>query len=156
MKAVVQRVSHAAVEVEDEIVGQIEAGLLALVGVQEGDTEADARFVAEKITGLRVFEDAEGKMNLGVLDLDPPGAILAVSNFTVCGDVRRGKRPSFTDAAGPEEGKRLFDLTCRLMEERCAHVARGVFRAHMHVRLVNDGPVTIWLESARSTPHGGK
>jgi D-aminoacyl-tRNA deacylase len=156
MKAVVQRVTHAEVEVEGAVVSRIEAGLLVLLGVQAGDVEADAEFLAEKITGLRIFEDAEGKMNLGILDLDPHGALLVVPNFTVCGSARKGKRPSFADAAAPDEGRRLYEEACRLMERRGAVVGRGVFGAHMHVRLVNDGPVTLWLESARSPQHGGK
>jgi D-aminoacyl-tRNA deacylase len=149
MKSVVQRVRHAEVEVEGEIVARIGPGLLVLLGVQAEDTEADAEFVARRIVGLRIFGDSDGKMNLGVLELSPPGEILAVSNFTVCGDARKGKRPSFTDAAGPAEGERLYELTCSLMEGHGARVGRGVFGAHMHVRLENDGPVTLWVESSR-------
>jgi D-aminoacyl-tRNA deacylase len=155
MKAVLQRVSHAEVEIDGEVVASVERGLLVLLGVEVGDTDADAEFIARKIVGLRVFQDAGGKMNLGVLELDPPGSILAVSNFTVCGDARRGRRPSFTGAAAPEEGLRLFDKACALMEREGATVAKGVFGAHMHVRLENDGPVTLLLESSKGSENAG-
>lgn len=147
MRAVVQRVSRAAVRVDGEVVGAVEKGLCVLVGVARGDTDADARALAEKVVWLRVFEDEAGKMNLGLLDVG--GALLAVSQFTLLGDVRKGKRPSFVDAMEPEEANRLFERFCTEARALGAHVETGRFRAHMEVELVNDGPVTILLDTKK-------
>ena len=149
MRAVVQRVSRAKVTVGDAVTGEIGRGLVVLVGVQVGDTSEDAAYLADKIKGLRVFEDADGKMNLSAQDVG--GAILAVSNFTLLGDCRKGRRPSFTDAAPPEEAERLFaEFVARVRAAGLA-VATGVFREHMHVEIANDGPVTLILDSRRGT-----
>jgi D-aminoacyl-tRNA deacylase len=148
MRAVVQRVSRASVTVEGQIVGKIERGLLVLLGVAHADTEAAADYLAEKIAGLRVFEDDAGKMNLSVADVG--GAVLAVSQFTLYGDVRKGKRPSFDDAARPEQARKLyahFIDRIRALGLRCES---GVFQAMMQVELVNDGPVTILLDSEKA------
>lgn len=148
MRAVVQRVTRASVRVGDETVGAIERGLLALVGVAEGDTEADARTLADKVVGLRIFEDAEGKMNLDVTAVN--GALLAVSQFTLLGDVRKGRRPSFTGAMAPDPARALFERFVALCAEHGVRVETGRFRAEMAVELVNDGPVTILLDSKGS------
>lgn len=147
MRAVVQRVSEARVEVDGRIVGSIERGLLVLLGVGKDDTERDCEWMVDKVSGLRIFEDEGGKMNLSVGDVG--GAILVVSQFTLYGDCRRGKRPSFTDAAPPEKGKELYDLFVELLRKKGIRVETGVFGAHMHVHLVNDGPVTILLDSSK-------
>jgi D-aminoacyl-tRNA deacylase len=148
MRAVVQRVTRASVRVGEETLGAIEHGLVALVGVAEGDTEADARILAGKIVGLRVFEDEAGKMNL---DLPATGgALLAVSQFTLLGDVRKGRRPSFTAAMAPEPARELFERFLALCADRGVRVATGRFRAEMAVELVNDGPVTILLDTKGS------
>jgi len=148
MRAVVQRVSRASVTVEGAIIGQIEAGLLVLLGVEQGDTSADAAYLAEKVAQLRIHEDAEGKMNRSLLDID--GELLVVSQFTLLGDCRKGRRPSFIDAAAPEIGNQLYEEFVN--ESRrlgICKVATGQFRAHMEVELVNDGPVTLLLDSKR-------
>lgn len=147
MRAVVQRVKEADVSVENKITGSINKGLMVLLGVEDGDTEADALYMAEKITGLRVFEDEDGKMNLSVVDVG--GDILAVSQFTLLGDVRKGKRPSFTKAARPEEANELYRYFIKLVEERNVKTQEGVFQAEMLVRIYNDGPVTILLDSKK-------
>lgn len=147
MRAVVQRVKEADVSVDDKITGSINKGLMVLLGVEDGDTEADALYMAEKITGLRVFEDKEGKMNLSVVDVG--GDILAVSQFTLLGDVRKGKRPSFTKAARPEEANKLYRHFIKLVEERNVKTQEGVFQTEMLVRIYNDGPVTILLDSKK-------
>jgi D-tyrosyl-tRNA(Tyr) deacylase len=147
MRAIVQRVSRASVTVDSQRVGEIDLGLLVLLGVAQDDSEADAEYLAEKITGLRIFDDAEGKMNLSVIDVC--GAVLAVSQFTLFGDVRRGKRPSFDAAAKPEQAKKLYEYfvdRVRAAEVRCE---AGVFQATMKVDLVNEGPVTIMLDSKK-------
>lgn len=146
MRAVVQRVSQAQVVVAGEIVGQIGRGLLVLLGVGKGDTPDDAAYLARKIAGLRIFADAEGKMNLALPDVG--GEVLVVSQFTLYGDTRKGNRPSFIEAALPEEGRRLYERFCDLLTAQGLHVETGVFQAHMEVHLVNAGPVTIWLDSA--------
>jgi D-tyrosyl-tRNA(Tyr) deacylase len=145
MKIVLQRVKNASVTVEDERVSEIGAGLLLLVGIAAGDGEAEADWLAQKISGLRIFNDGAGKMNLSVRDAG--GEVLAVSQFTLLADTRKGKRPSFVGAAPPEEAERLFDYFCeRLRAPGTGPVKTGVFGAVMEVALVNDGPVTIILE----------
>lgn len=148
MRAVVQRVSRAHVEVDGEIVGQISAGVMVLLGVGQGDTDADARYLAEKIAGLRVFEDQEGKMNRSLIE--EQGACLVVSQFTLYGDCRKGRRPSFTDAAPPEEAVRLYEIFADHVRGLGITVATGQFRAQMRVDLVNEGPVTLLLDSGRA------
>ena len=147
MRAVVQRVKEADVSVENQITGSIKQGLMVLLGVEDGDTEADALYMADKITGLRIFEDEEGKMNLSIKDVG--GDILAVSQFTLLGDVRKGKRPSFSKAARPDEANRLYRHFIDLVEERDVKTQEGVFQAEMLVRIYNDGPVTILLDSKK-------
>jgi D-tyrosyl-tRNA(Tyr) deacylase len=144
MRAVVQRVSEASVTVEGKVTGAIGAGLLVLVGVGHADTEASAQALAAKIVKLRIFSDAEGKMNLSVQDVG--GGVLAVSQFTLLADMRKGNRPSFTDAASPEKGNSLYEEFCRALAGLGVPVEKGVFGAHMDVRLTNDGPVTIVME----------
>ena len=147
MRAVVQRVSRASVKVADKVVGQIEAGLLVLLGVGNDDAEADADYLVDKIVGLRIFEDAEGKMNLPVGDVG--GAMLAVSQFTLFGDVRRGKRPSFDAAARPELAKKLYEYFVEAVRAAGLRCETGTFQATMQVELVNEGPVTILLDSKK-------
>jgi D-tyrosyl-tRNA(Tyr) deacylase len=149
MRAVIQRVKHAAVEVEGEVVGSIGPGLLVLLGVGRDDTEDDARFLASKIAGMRIFSDAEGKFNLALGDVG--GSVLLVSQFTLYADTRRGRRPSFTDAAPPEMAEALVERCAGLLREAGVSVEMGRFRAHMEVSLLNDGPVTILLESKGSS-----
>jgi D-tyrosyl-tRNA(Tyr) deacylase len=145
LKIVLQRVKNASVSVAGEQISEIGSGLLLLVGIARGDGEAKVDWLAEKVTGLRVFADAEGRMNLDVRESG--GEILAVSQFTLLANTRKGKRPSFVDAAPPEEAERLFDYFCRqLREAGVASVETGSFGAMMEVTLVNDGPVTIVLE----------
>lgn len=145
MKIVLQRVKNASVSVTGEQISEIGSGLLLLVGIARGDGEAKVDWLAEKVTGLRVFADAEGRMNLDVRESG--GEILAVSQFTLLANTRKGKRPSFVDAAPPEEAERLFDYFCRqLREAGVASVETGSFGAMMEVTLINDGPVTIVLE----------
>ena len=147
MRAVVQRVTRAAVRVGGEVTGEIGPGLLVLLGVARDDGEADARTMADKLASLRIFEDAAGKMNLAVAEVG--GALLVVSQFTLLGDGRRGNRPSFVDAAPPAPADALYQQVCALLRQRGLAVAQGVFRAHMEVELVNEGPVTILLDSER-------
>jgi len=147
MRAVVQRVSEARVVVEEETVGAIKKGLLVFVGVGKDDTEEDCEWLADKVSGLRIFEDEGGKMNLSVKDIN--GEVLVVSQFTLYGDCRRGKRPSFTEAAPPDKGEALYEKFVELLREKGLRVETGKFRAHMHVHLVNDGPVTILLDSSK-------
>ncbi|RDI95137.1 D-tyrosyl-tRNA(Tyr) deacylase [Meiothermus sp. QL-1] len=146
MRAVVQRVSEARVVVEGQTVGQIGAGLLILLGVGRGDTQEDALYLARKIAALRVFPDEAGRMNRALGEVG--GEALVVSQFTLYGDTRRGNRPSFTEAAPPDEGRRLYERFCELLAQQGLHVETGVFQAHMAVHLVNDGPVTLWLDSS--------
>ena len=147
MRAVVQRVREADVTVEGSITGAIERGLMVLLGVEDGDDESDARYMADKISGLRIFEDSDGKMNLSVKDVF--GKILAVSQFTLLGDVRKGKRPSFSKAARPEEARRLYRYFIDLLSEGDIEAQEGIFQAEMMVRILNDGPVTILLDSKK-------
>ncbi|MFY9680804.1 MAG: D-aminoacyl-tRNA deacylase [Candidatus Sulfotelmatobacter sp.] len=148
MRAVVQRVSRAQVAVNGEIAGEIGVGLLVLLGVGRDDTEADATYLAEKIAGLRVFEDAEGKMNRSAQDVG--GSVLAVSQFTLYGDVRRGKRPSFDAAAPPEKARQLYAFFVEQIRAAGLSCETGRFREMMQVELVNDGPVTILLDSGKT------
>lgn len=145
MKAVVQRVSSASVDVGDERVGEIESGLLVLLGVAEGDEGKDARWMAEKIVSLRIFEDEDGKMNLSLGDTR--GSLLAVSQFTLLGDCRKGRRPSFVKAARPELADELYQEFVSVVKSLGVPTATGRFQTHMAVSLVNDGPVTILVES---------
>ena len=147
MRAVVQRVSRAVVRVDSKTVGEIEKGLAVLLGIRSGDTHEAADYLAEKVANLRVFPDAEEKMNRSVLDVG--GAVLVVSQFTLFGDVRRGRRPSYIDAAPPEEAEPLYEYFLAALRRHGLHVASGVFRAMMEVELVNDGPVTILIDSER-------
>ncbi len=146
MRAVVQRVSSAQVRVDGLVVGQIERGFLVLVGITHGDGEAEARMLARKLVGLRLFDDADGKMNLSLADVG--GAVLSVSQFTLYGDVRKGRRPSFVEAARPEQAEPLYQRFCHLLAAEGVAVAQGVFPAHMEIVLVTDGPVTLWLDTA--------
>jgi len=148
MRAVVQRVSRGEVRVDGKAVGAVGQGFVVLLGVARGDGEADARALADKVAGLRVFEDAAGKMNLALAEVG--GGLLVVSQFTLLGDARKGNRPSFVDAAGPEEGNALYERFCALLREKGLPVATGTFRAMMEVELVNDGPVTILLDSRKA------
>jgi D-tyrosyl-tRNA(Tyr) deacylase len=144
MRAVVQRVSRACVTVEGRVVGAIERGLAILVGVRVGDTEAEAQWLAGKIATLRIFDDEEGKLNRSVLDVG--GSILVVSQFTLYGDARKGRRPSYDLAAPPEAAEPLIRRLVELLEAQGVPVQTGIFRAHMLVEIHNDGPVTILLE----------
>lgn len=146
MRAVIQRVSEASVTVAGERVAQIGPGFLILLGVSHSDGEAEAAYLARKIAGVRLFEDAEGKTNLGLSDIG--GEALAVSQFTLYADARKGRRPSFTAAARPEQAQPLYVRFCELLAAEGIPVQRGVFQAHMQVALVNDGPVTLWLDTA--------
>ena len=147
MRAVVQRVAKAKVTVGGMVTGEIGLGLLVLLGVAQTDTEQDADYLAEKIAGLRIFADTGGKMNLAVAEAG--GAVLAVSQFTLYGDVRRGKRPSFDAAARPELAKKLYDYFCARIRALGLRCDEGVFQAMMDVELLNAGPVTILLDSTK-------
>ena len=147
VRGVVQRVSEASVRVDGEVVGSIGPGLVVLVGVGVGDAEKDAEYLAEKILNLRVFPDEAGQMNRSVLDVS--GGLLVVSQFTLLGDVRKGRRPSYSDAAPPEEANRLYEHLVSRLRPSGLKVATGVFRALMDVALVNQGPVTILLDSRK-------
>ncbi len=147
MRAVVQRVSHSSVTVDGKVTGEIGKGLNVLIGVEEGDTEKDADFIAEKVMGLRIFTDENDKMNLSVTDVG--GSVLAISQFTLLGDARKGRRPSFAGAADPVTADRLYEYTCGYMRDRGIEVQTGVFQTHMDVSIENDGPVTILLDSRK-------
>lgn len=144
MKAVIQRVKSASVTVEGAVVGRIEQGMLVLLGVEKGDIEAQADWLAEKISGLRIFSDDDGKMNLSVRDIG--GALLVVSQFTLAGNCAKGKRPSFDTAAPPDQGQRLYEYFVDAARRLGLPVETGIFQADMQVALVNDGPVTFILE----------
>lgn len=147
MRAVVQRVSSARVRVGDRLVGEIGAGLLVFAGVEKGDGSDDIKYIAGKVSSLRIFEDANGKMNLSITEVE--GAVLAVSQFTLCGDSRRGRRPSFDEAEAPAAARPLYDALVGELRALNLTVETGEFQAHMLVELVNDGPVTLLLDSRR-------
>lgn len=147
MRAVVQRVSRASVTVDEIVIGEIGPGLLVLLGVAATDTKSEAEYLAEKIAGLRIFEDQDGKMNLSIADIG--GAVLAVSQFTLYGDVRRGKRPSFDNAARPERARELYDHFVAEIRRHGPRCETGRFQAMMSVSLTNEGPVTILLDSSK-------
>ena len=146
MRAVVQRVASARVLVSGQVVGEVGLGLLVLLGVTHDDTTEDAAFLAGKIAGLRIFEDADGKMNRSLADVG--GSLLAVSQFTLYGDCRKGRRPSFDAAAGLDQARRLYEQFVDDLRKQGVCTATGVFQAHMQVELVNDGPVTLLLDTA--------
>lgn len=148
MRAVVQRVTRASIRVAGETVGEIGKGLVVLLGVARDDTEKDAEYLVGKIGALRIFEDSEGRMNLSVTDAG--GALLVVSQFTLYGDVRRGLRPSWIEAAGPERAEPLYEFFVTRAKEQIGEVATGRFRSMMQVELVNDGPVTILVDSRKA------
>ena len=148
MRAVVQRVKKSSVTVDDKITGRIGQGLMVLIGVEDGDSEKDADYIADKVCGLRIFEDEQGKMNLSLKDVG--GAILAVSQFTLYGDARGSRRPSFTQAARPEQANALYEQLVAAWRAQGLTVETGRFRAEMQVALVNDGPVTILMDSTKA------
>jgi len=148
MRAVIQRVSRAKVAVNGEPTGEIGRGLLVFIGVGQEDTETDVDYLADKIVGLRIFEDQDGKMNLSVSEIG--GAVLVVSQFTLYGDVRRGKRPSFDAAASPQKGRELYEYFVGCIRRPGLQCETGRFQAMMQVELVNDGPVTILLDSTKA------
>ena len=145
MRAVVQRVKQARVSVEGKVIGEIKQGLLVFIGVGKEDQDADADYLAAKIPQLRIFEDAEGKFNRSLIDIK--GEILVVSQFTLFGDCRKGRRPSFSDAAEPEQAGKLYQRFITKLKENAITVAQGEFQAHMEVELINDGPVTLLLDT---------
>lgn len=147
MRAVVQRVHSASVSVDGKIVGRIDRGLLVYLGVGKNDTEKDVEWMCEKVANLRIFEDENGKMNLSLLQID--GEMLVISQFTLYGDCRRGRRPSFDEAAPPEDGQKLYEMFIEKVSQQVRKVEKGIFGAHMEVESVNDGPVTILLDSER-------
>lgn len=144
MKALLQRVKRASVTVDGELISKINKGILIFLGVEKGDSEENADKLSEKITKLRIFEDENDKMNLSVTDVD--GEILVVSQFTLCGDCKKGTRPSFDKAASPDIANKLYEYFVKKLKEKNIKVQTGKFRAMMDVELVNDGPVTFWLE----------
>ncbi len=148
MRAVVQRVTESSVTVDGQITGATDEGLVVLIGVEEGDTDKDAGYIADKVSGLRIFEDENEKMNLSVKDVG--GSILAVSQFTLLGDVRKGKRPSFITAEDPEIANRLYQQVCENIRNQGIKVETGIFQAHMLVKINNNGPVTILLDSRKT------
>jgi D-tyrosyl-tRNA(Tyr) deacylase len=147
MRAVVQRVTRARVTVDEQVVGQVEQGLVVLLGIARDDSEGDADYLASKIASLRIFDDEDGKMNRSVMDIS--GGVLVVSQFTLYGDVRRGLRPSWIEAAAPEAAKPLYEYFIAQISKFVGEVACGSFRSMMQVELVNDGPVTILLDSRK-------
>ena len=149
MRAVVQRVSQARVRVNGHTTGEIGAGLLILLGVGQGDTPREADYLLDKIINLRIFEDAGGKMNLSLLETC--GQLMVISQFTLYADCRKGRRPSFTDAAPPGEAQKLYDDFVNAARNRGLHVATGIFQALMEVELVNSGPVTIFLDTSKNS-----
>lgn len=145
MRAVIQRVSEASVTVDGKLVGKIGKGVLVLLGVSQKDTEKDVAYLVDKILNLRIFEDENGKMNLSLLEVG--GQMLVVSQFTLYGDVRRGKRPSFTEAASPEKAKKLYELFVQESSKSLDDIQTGIFQEMMSVHLTNEGPVTILIDS---------
>ncbi|MDQ0214594.1 D-tyrosyl-tRNA(Tyr) deacylase [Oikeobacillus pervagus] len=145
MKVVLQRSKEACVKVQDEVIGQIPFGFVLLVGITHDDSEKEASYLAEKIINLRIFEDEEGRMNKSLLDVG--GHILSISQFTLYGDCRKGRRPNFMEAAKPEHAEKIYDYFNELLKEKGVHVETGSFGAMMDVKLINDGPVTLILES---------
>ncbi len=148
MRAVVQRVTESSVTVDGQITGATDEGLVVLIGVEEGDTDKDVRYIADKVSGLRIFEDENEKMNLSVKDVG--GSILAISQFTLLGDVRKGKRPSFITAEDPEIANGLYQQVCENIRNQGIKVETGIFQAHMLVKINNNGPVTILLDSRKT------
>ncbi|MGP1569325.1 MAG: D-aminoacyl-tRNA deacylase [Eubacteriales bacterium] len=147
MRAVIQKVKNASVSVDNKVVGKIEKGFLVFLGVEAGDTISDMTYIAGKVAGLRIFEDSDDKMNLSIKDVG--GEILSISQFTLLGDVRKGKRPSFTGAEKPEKAKETYLKFNEELRKEGIKVAEGIFQADMEVSLVNDGPVTILLDSKK-------
>ena len=145
MKVVVQRAKDAQVTVEGDVVGKIKAGVMVLVGITHDDTEADAEYLAEKIAHLRIFEDESGKMNSSLLDIE--GEVLSVSQFTLYGDCRKGRRPNYMNAAKPDYANKLYEMFNQKLKEKGLHVETGTFGAMMDVQFTNDGPVTLIIES---------
>lgn len=150
MIAVLQRASQGRVTVGGRVTGEIQTGLVILLGVAQGDSEADADFLADRVAGFRIFNDTEGKMNQSIRDVN--GAALVISQFTLAGDWRKGRRPSFTSAAPPEEGERLYEYFCEQLRGMEVPVQTGEFGAMMNVQLVNDGPVTFVMNSRKKQP----
>lgn len=148
MRAVVQRVTESSVTVDGQITGATDEGLVVLIGVEKGDTDKDAGYIADKVSGLRIFEDENEKMNLSVKDVG--GSILAISQFTLLGDVRKGKRPSFITAEDPEIANRLYQQVCENIRNQGIKVETGIFQAHMLVKINNNGPVTILMDSRKT------
>ena len=147
MRAVVQRVKKSSVTVDGKVTGSIDKGLMVLIGVKKGDTEKDAEYIAHKVASLRVFDDENGVMNVNIKDAG--GDILAVSQFTLLGDVRKGNRPSYFDAASPEEANALYRTAIELLQKKGLRVEEGIFQTEMLVDIANDGPVTILLDSEK-------
>jgi D-tyrosyl-tRNA(Tyr) deacylase len=147
MKAVIQRVTRASVHVEGKTIGQIQSGLLVLLGVAKGDEESDGRYLVEKVRTLRIFSDEQGKMNRSLIDIE--GAVLLISQFTLLGRTAKRRRPSFDEAAPPDEAKRLYEQVVSELRAQGTQVETGVFAAHMQVELLNDGPVTFVIDSRR-------
>jgi D-tyrosyl-tRNA(Tyr) deacylase len=148
MRAVIQRVTKASVEVEEKIIGEIASGVLVLLGVSDGDQTTDADYLADKIINLRIFNDEQGKMNLSLMDKG--GAMLVVSQFTLLGDARKGRRPSYIEAATPEQANLLYEYFVAQVRSKGIQVETGIFQAMMQVSLINDGPVTILLDSKKN------
>ncbi len=148
MRAVVQRVTEADVTVQGSRTGSIQRGLVVLLGVEDGDTKKDVDYIADKVSGLRIFDDSEGVMNLSVSDIG--GGILSISQFTLLADARKGKRPSYIKAARPEAAKELYDYFNLKIEEKGITVGKGIFQTEMLVKIYNDGPVTILLDSKKT------
>lgn len=145
MKSVVQRVARAQVTVDSKVIGKIDHGFAVLLGVENEDDEHDAEFIAKKLAGLRIFSDDDGKMNLSIDQVG--GKMLVISQFTLLGDCKKGNRPSFINAAAPDEGNQLYERVCSLLRKKNIDVETGQFQANMQVELVNDGPVTLILDS---------